>query len=298
MPQQHVVLTTHTTLHLYRCLAGFAAQRRRADSVTLSCDTEAPEIRELVIRASGELGMDVLLVQRKHTGKARCAQVRNNAVRALMRSAIAPERVSRVIFMDADTVPGAHAVALHEQRGDRPDHPARLVSTFRVNLTQEQTVAFDDQKLASGDPPIELLPEQAAELRVRQSRYERQAFWRTVGLGKAHKPRLIGGHFSVPLDAFINVNGVDEAYEGYGQEDDDFTRRLHRAGYRPVVCVRDILVYHLYHPTRAPAAWDTAPGIIRFRQKTPVRCELGLDRPAPQETPQVTLCTRGRAIDQ
>lgn len=298
MPQQHVVLTTHTTLHLRRCLQGFAAQTRRADSITLSCDVDSTEIRELVVRASGELGLDILLVQRRHTGKARCAQVRNNGVRALMASAPAPERSSRLIFLDADTVPGPRAVEQHERLGDMGGGPPRIVSTYRVNLTPEQTEAFDDQAFTISAEPVALLPEQSRELEVRQARYRRQAMWRRLGLGKAHKPRLIGGHFSVPLEAYLAVNGVDEAYEGYGQEDDDFTRRLYRAGYQPVVCVQEILVYHLYHPTRAPAAWDSAPGVMRFRQATPVRCELGLDRPAPQDEPRVSMCSGGRAIDR
>lgn len=289
MPQQHVILSTHTTLHLAACLRGFGLQSRRADSITLSCDVLSPEVAGVAAAFSGESGVDVLLVQRPHTGKARCGQVRNNAVRALMAHA-APPADARLIFLDGDTVPGRECVAAHERLGGERG----LVSTFRVNLTPEQTEQFDFERLGRGEPPVKPTASQARDLERRQARYQRQLFWRRLGLGKAHKPRLIGGHFSVPLAAYVEVNGNDEAYEGYGQEDDDLARRLHRAGWPSVVAVRDIPVYHLYHPTRAPAAWDTAPGVVRFRQRTPVRAELGLDNPAAQGAVRVWVCRGGR----
>lgn len=289
MPQQHVILSTHTTLHLAACLRGFGLQSRPPDSVTLSCDVLSPEIVELVRENSARPGLGILLVQRAHTGKARCAQVRNNAVRALM-GLLAPPADARLIFLDADTVPARDTVAQHERLGAERG----LVSTFRVNLSPEQTQAFDFDRLARGDNPVELTPEQSADLTARHARYRRQLFWRRLGLGKPHKPRLIGGHFSVPLAAYLDANGTDEAYEGYGQEDDDLARRLNRVGWPSIVAVRDIPVYHLYHPTRAPAAWDTAPGVVRFKESTPVRTVLGLDNPAAQPPVSVWMCRDGR----
>lgn len=289
MPQQHVILSTHTTLHLAACLRGFGLQSRPPDSVTLSCDVLSPEIAEVARDSSARTGLEILLVQRPHTGKARCGQVRNNAVRALM-GEFAPPGDARLVFLDADTVPGRDCLRQHESLGGTRG----LVSTFRVNLTPAQTRAFDFDRLARGEHPVPLAPAQSAELNARHARYRRQLLWRKLGLGKSHKPRLIGGHFSVPLAAYVGANGTDEAYEGYGQEDDDLARRLNRAGWPSVVAVREIPVYHLYHPTRAPAAWDTAPGVVRFKEATPVRTVLGLDRPAPQPAVSIGICRDGR----
>lgn len=277
MPQQHVILCTHTALHLRRCLLGFSVQTRRPDSITLSCDVTNDEILNVVDDACRHTGMHVRVLQRPHTGKARCSQVRNNAIRDLL-TRFSPAAGARLIFLDADTVPAADMIERHESLGGERG----LVSTYRVNTTNEQLASFDDAALLAKRPPIELTAAQRTELEQRHARYRRQLFWRRLGLGKPHKPRLIGGHFSVPLAAYIAVNGCDEAYEGYGQEDDDLARRLHATGWPSVVAVRDILVYHLYHPTRAPGAWESAPGVVRFRAPAPTRAELGLDRPAPQ----------------
>ena len=44
------------------------------------------------------------------------------------------------------------------------------------------------------------------------------------------------------------VNGFDEAFEGWGKEDDDFVQRLMRLGVRPAQLVFAARTYHLYHP--------------------------------------------------
>ncbi len=288
MPRQHVILCTHTTLHVRRCLLGFAAQTRPPDSITLSCDVEQQDIVDVVDRSCTETGLRVRVLQRAHAGAARCSQVRNNAVRDLL-NRIDPSGADRLIFLDGDTVPSADMVARHEILGAERG----LVSTFRVNLTPEQTDRFDEAALRDQREPVALTAAQRTELDRRHARYARQLLWRRIGLGKPHKPRLIGGHFSTPLRAYLDVNGCDEAYQGYGQEDDDLARRLHGAGWRSVIAVRDIIVYHLHHPTRAPASWDSAPGVARFRRKTPIRTELGLDRPAPQGPIVAVDCPRG-----
>ena len=50
----------------------------------------------------------------------------------------------------------------------------------------------------------------------------------------------------------LKVNGYDEAFEGWGREDDDIAHRLYRAG----VAVRDIrfaaVCFHLWHKREFP----------------------------------------------
>lgn len=277
-PELHLILCTHTAMHLRRCLLSCASQQRAANTVTLSCDVESREILDTVQSACDECSLPITVVQRPHTGKARCSQVRNNAVRALLGADRPPSGDARLVFLDGDTCLSHKALALHESLGGT----SHLISTYRVNLTKEQTEGFDEAAFRAGHAPVALNPAQLQELRTRHARYVRQGLWRRLGLGKAHKPRLIGGHFSVPLAAYLKVNGCDEMYEGYGQEDDDLTRRLWQAGFPTRVAVRDILVYHLFHPTRAPGDWHAAPGVARFQSKTPMRAERGVENPVAQ----------------
>lgn len=57
-----------------------------------------------------------------------------------------------------------------------------------------------------------------------------------------------GGNMSYWKVDAEKVNGFDEAFEGWGKEDDDFVQRLMRTGVRPAQLVFAARTYHLYHP--------------------------------------------------
>jgi len=52
---------------------------------------------------------------------------------------------------------------------------------------------------------------------------------------------------AVPRRDLLAVNGHDEAYEGWGKEDDDLSRRLRAAGRRPVSLIGIAQTVHQYH---------------------------------------------------
>jgi len=86
------------------------------------------------------------------------------------------------------------------------------------------------------------------------------------------------------------VNGHDEEYHTWGTEDDDFARRVYRSGGGSVIAIRDIVVYHLYHPTRSPGDWHDRENAARFkRRNVPIYCQYGLYSPYLQESVQVDV---------
>lgn len=283
MPALHLVITTHTTRHLRAVLFGAARQRRRADRIAISCDNDLPEIAELSASCAREFDLPLLLVQRPHRGASRSSQVRNNGVRALLAHG-ADLAGSRLVFLDGDCCPAHDCFQIHEQLGARAD----LVVGFRIDLTPDQTEHFDEAALVRGKPPAAITTDQMATLVARHRRYQRHAFFRRLGLVKAHKPKLLSANFSITWAMFEAINGFDEEYIGYGGEDDDFGRRVYRAGGRPVIAVAEAVVYHLWHPTRAASDWAASPGIARFKTVTPNRAAFGLDKPYDQTEPNVT----------
>jgi hypothetical protein len=275
-PPVHLIISTHTTRHLERTLIGAAAQSLPPASVTVSCDTDDPAIADLVRRFADRRGLAITLIQRAHTGKSRSSQVRNNAVRVLVASGAAPE--SLLVFLDGDCVPAPDLLALHA----RICAARHVAIGFRVDLTPEQTEAFDESALATGHSPIAPAPQQLVELRHRTARYRRQAWLRQLGIAKPHKPKLLSANFAVRLTDYLAVNGFDEEYEGYGQEDDDLGRRLYRHGCRPIIAIDRALTFHQHHPTRAPGDWHTSPNADRFKAGGPTRCIHGVENPLPQ----------------
>jgi GT2 family glycosyltransferase len=78
------------------------------------------------------------------------------------------------------------------------------------------------------------------------------------------------------------VNGFDERFVGWGYEDDDFARRLYKAGFEPRSVIATARAMHLWHPTLAPAAGGRhrdRPNRAYFRRWfVPARCKEGLER--------------------
>ena len=276
-----VIIPTHTTRHLRHTLLGVSCQTRRAELVVVSCDNEGSDLRELVATCADELGLNILLVQRPFTGKARSGQVRNNAVRGMIKDRDWPQ-ATRLVFFDGDCCPAPEVLATHERLAQAGRHG--LVVGHRFDLTEEQTAKFDETALRAGRWPVQVTDEQVVALRSREARYRRQVLLRRFGLTKSHKPKVLSANFSVALGTYLAINGFDESYEGYGQEDDDFGRRVYAHGDRPIVGVAALPVFHLYHPTRAPEAWDRSPNARKFLQESRgcAKCAMGVDHPAAQ----------------
>jgi hypothetical protein len=277
-PPLAVILITHTTRHLRRSLLAVAASSRRPDAVVVSIDGDGDDLRSCVADAAREFGLAVTLVRRPHTGMSRSPQVRNNAVRTLLSMGWGGMHDARLVFFDGDCAPARACLAEHDRLGQG----GRVVVGFRVDLTEPQTEAFDEDAVRRGEPPAPIEPAQWADLAARDRRYRRALLWRRLGIGKAHKPKILSANVSVPLAAYLAVNGFDEEYVGWGAEDDDLGRRLYAQGTPAAVGVASAIVFHQWHPTRAPGEWSKNAGAPRFLAGSPVRAVRGVENPLDQ----------------
>ena len=75
-------------------------------------------------------------------------------------------------------------------------------------------------------------------------RYWKSRIYTALGF---RKPKIWGANFAVNRDVFEAVNGFDENYVGYGQEDSDLRDRLLKGGYSPVCLHTKTRAYHLWH---------------------------------------------------
>ncbi len=295
MSQLHVLIATHTPDRLAPALLALARQSRAPDSVVVSVDGVDPEIESVTQRAAerfraSESHTRLILAQRAHTGEARLNQVRNNGLRGLS------ERVSLgdadlVVTLDGDIV--LHPDTLREHAGREAD----VVAASRVNLDADRSTrlaaAIEDDAMTDGLWEELTTAADRADLARRAARANRAATLRRSGLSvlvKAHKPKLLGAHHGVRVRALRAVNGYDEAYVGYGYDDDDLARRLHAARvFRWSIAIEPALAYHLHHATRAPDRPTEAPGFSRFESRgwTP-RAAAGWTSPADQPDVEVT----------
>lgn len=326
-PRVHLIIPTHTTRHLASCIAALAAQVRPPDTVVVTCDTDDPAIGGLlddvwprvvrVLRASprGMQGrrMPVLLhTCRRHQGEARLNQVRNNGLRALEAASAAAGRPvaarDLVVVLDGDTL-------LEPLAGKKYAALARagyeLVIPYRVNLDERRTAPITADAILglagsarAGDYSLRLPAEETARLEERHGRYMRHLAIaklspRGLEVIKPHKPKVLGGHHAVSVGRLWAINGYDEQYTGYGYDDDDLSRRLHALDPRPrtAIAVKDIIAWHLWHPTRAPARPTEAPGYARFNTpELPVAAVHGWRNALPQPAPIIRTVEAGEPV--
>jgi GT2 family glycosyltransferase len=141
--------------------------------------------------------------------------------------------------------------------------------------------------VAPGDPLSVLFDagRESGEFRRLRRLQRKSGFYgvlRRIGLGIKTKPSLRGNNMSAHVPDLRSVNGFDEEYVGWGQEDDDLGRRLYRLGVRPVVLVSRALAVHLGHGVRKTGSWQDGPNVARFhRRDLPARCAMGMDGKRP-----------------
>jgi GT2 family glycosyltransferase len=100
-------------------------------------------------------------------------------------------------------------------------------------------------------------------------------------MASRHQPKILACHFSVWRVDLEAINGFDEEYVGWGNEDDDLSARLYLAGRRSGLLVNEARAVHLWHPSRAPAKGDPKPNRERLRRRRmEARCAKGLIAPS------------------
>lgn len=285
-----VVVPTHTTRHLACCLASLLTQIDPPDAVCLSTDNADPHIAELAQRVWSGTGLPpLILTQRPFRDVASLNQVRNNALRAMdTMIGIRPE--DQILILDGDTTLHPGAIGIHRSLA------GGITTAYRIDLDQQRTDLLTEERIRQGNlAAIDQWTTQVemTSLRERHQRHQRQVLLRNTPLlcrlQKPNKPKLLGGHHAVNAGLLRAINGYDEAYIGYGYDDDDLASRLNALRPKPdwSVATADALAFHLWHPTRAPARPTNAPGYALFKQKRPCVAQLGWSSPDEQEQPRI-----------
>jgi len=263
-----LVTTFRRPRHLALVLESIALQRleKVALEVIVSDDGSADGTTELVRRIASTARFPVRFTTQPHDG-FRLARVRNEAARLA--------RGGYLLFLDGDCAIPPHHVAAHLAR--------RRLGTallgYCARLPQETSRGLEPGNLRLTDIAA-CVP--ASERRLLARRH-RKARWHAA-LRHPTKPRLAGGDFGVWRDDFVRVNGFDERFVGWGQEDDDLGLRLRAAGIRLESILDRTCSLHVWHETdpTATTRWRDGPNVTYFgRRGRLTACRRGLiDRPA------------------
>jgi glycosyltransferase involved in cell wall biosynthesis len=262
-----IVTTFNSPATLRLVLLGLVRQTVLPAEVLVVDDGSEHETAELLNQMALEMPFSLVHVWQPHDG-FRAARSRNNG--------ISRARGDVLAFLDQDTIPHARWLDIHTS-GLGP----RDVSLGDViPLDRDEASAVTDRAVRQGRFEQIFTFRNRRRLLWLHVRYLLYAALRRQGAPIKTKPRLRSCNFALMASVMREINGFDETYVGWGQEDDDLGRRLYKLGIQPRVRVIQARVSHLPHPPRRPADWREGHNVRRYDEglNGSARCEVGVSR--------------------
>jgi glycosyltransferase involved in cell wall biosynthesis len=254
-----VVTTYEWPAALELTLKSIARQTVAPDEVIVADDGSGPETARVVDRWQGCVGAPLMHLWQRHEG-FRLARSRNRA--------IAASTGDYLIIVDGDMVLHRHFVADHLNAA----RPGAFIQGVRL-LTQACTA---ERMLREGRVDLSFFARGIRRRRhaVRSLLLSRVLFRRCTG-----QHAIRGCNQAYWRSDLLRVNGFNEAFVGWGREDNEIAARLYNVG----VCRRNLkfqaLAIHLHHSPRQPQGAN--PNDLLLHQaieRGDTWCRLGLDR--------------------
>lgn len=231
-----VIITTYNRPDaLAAVLEGYLVQTDPAFEVIVADDGSTEATREVISRYQAGAPFSITHVWHEDRG-FRAAAIRNRA--------LAATQADYIVFTDGDCIPPSDFVASHRRLAE----PGWFLAANRLLLSEHFTQEVLAQKIAVHQfGKFDWL---RARLRGDINRV-----LPLVRLGdfawRKSAPRRWQGAKTCNLSAWrtdlLRVNGLDEAYAGWGLEDSDLVVRLQRAGVYLKSARFAAPVFHLWH---------------------------------------------------
>ncbi|MFQ5863566.1 MAG: glycosyltransferase, partial [Candidatus Brocadiales bacterium] len=194
------------------CLLGYMRQTYRDFEVVVADDGSADDTSSVIARCKDIAPFPIRYVWQEDKG-FRLAKIRNEGIKA--------SRYDYIIFSHGDCIPKADFIRTHvSNSGD-----SYILGGSHIRLPKDYSDALTPEAVSKGLFEEYLTPRIMAELRWK---HRKNIFYMLVR--KKRRPKFTGMNFSMPKRALYEINGFDENYEGWGQEDSDLRERLKRLG--------------------------------------------------------------------
>ncbi len=279
-PTIDVIISTYNRPDALRAvLVSLETQSDRRFCVTIADDGSGPTTADVVREFSERGVLRVKHIWQEDRG-FRLAAIRNRA--------LAAGDSDYVVFLDGDCIVARDFVENHVKLAER----GFFVRGSRVNLREAFTQAVLDKGLPIHRWGI------ARWIAVRlKGGARRMSPLLRIPLGPLRKvggnrgKHAAGSNIAVWRGAIVDVNGFEEAFEGYGYEDWEFLDRLYRLGVRRKNGRYSIPYYHLWHSRRTISQenWDLWQ---ERREAGAIRAETGLDRHVASDSNRVGAVNR------
>ena len=270
-----VIISSYNRLdYLHKALISIRSQSVIPAEVIVSDDGSGEPIVAFLQEIAPLFDFKIRLVMQEDRG-FRLARCKNNGIRA--------SRENFLVFWDQDVVgTKGYLETFWKQR-----KPGRFLVSYPVRLNEEQTRRLTEEDLRGGRFDHLLKKEQIAKIH-RQYRKDLFYFWwRKLFARNDTRPKLRGGVFAAFKEDLLKVNGFDEKYQGWGNEDDDLGRRLYAAGIVGFNPFYHEFPLHLYHPPNHQNGQRVNRDYYEQRQKEirkgKIRAEHGIENPLGED---------------
>ncbi len=266
--------------HLDLVLESLCSQTSMVDELVVTDDGSGEDVSGALRSRGGRLPFPVVYVRQPRRGSRR-ARCRNNGIRVAGGDLL--------FFLDQDIMftPG-YVAAFRACNCERV-----FLVAHAIRLSEEQTSRITREDVRAG--LHRSIPERI-QRRGLLSRYRRDLWaYRLHPLVPALgcRPKLRSGVFGIHRRHLEAVNGFDETYEGWGNEDDDLGRRLYRAGIRGRNIFLKEFPLHLHHATAESREARVNRGYYTRRKREiaagDVRAPRGLSDPVDGTELEVVL---------
>jgi hypothetical protein len=240
---------------LNQVLAGVARQTEMPGEILLADDGSGPATRELIAQWQQKLPAPVRHFWQEDLGFRKTI---------ILNKSIAAAVGDYVVLLDGDCVPHGRFVEDHARLAERNF----WVQGRRCFVREQFAPAF-----VPGATPIFLW---VLLGRITGAAKAIRLPFPLVGRDTGQRG-IIGCNMGTWRADLLAVNGLDEAYAGWGGEDSDLGTRLYHLG-RPRKFVHaHAVVYHLNHPLRNRADFEAARArLAEAIQSRKIRCERGI----------------------
>ena len=234
MKKISLIITVYNRAHLLRkALLSISYQSVKPDEIILTDDGSDENIIGKVNDIILDLNIPAKFVQQENKG-FRLAKCRNNGARNSTGDIL--------IFLDQDLVMSKNYIKSFCENMKAK----QFLTSYPIRLSEEQSDKLSEEQIAKQEYNSILTSDQKSKIKKQFRKDYFSFFFHKARLVK-QKPKMRGGACAINREDYISVNGYDELYEGWGNEDDDIRRRFFRAsiaGYNPHYTEFPM---HLYH---------------------------------------------------